>query len=38
VDGLTDVIRHYKLGMKVTQLVTLTANALIIPERVVVEN
>jgi Fe-S oxidoreductase len=38
VDGLTDVIRHYKLGMKVTQLVNLTANALIIPERVVVEN
>ena len=36
VDGLTDVIRHYKLGMKVTQLVNLTANALVIPERVVV--
>lgn len=34
VDGLTDVIRHYKLGMKVTQLVALTANALVIPERV----
>ena len=32
VDGLTDVIRHYKLGMKVTQLVNLTANALVIPE------
>jgi CheY-like chemotaxis protein len=36
VDGLADVIRHYKLGMKVTQLVNLTANALVIPERVVV--
>ncbi|MCX5838690.1 MAG: response regulator [Deltaproteobacteria bacterium] len=34
VDGLTDVIRHYKLGMKVTQLVNLTANAMIIPEKV----
>ncbi len=34
VDGLTDVIRHYKLGMKVTQLVNLTANAVIIPEKV----
>ncbi len=33
VDGLTDVIRHYKLGMKVTQLVNLTANALVIPEK-----
>jgi Fe-S oxidoreductase/CheY-like chemotaxis protein len=36
VDGLTDVIRHYKLGMKVTQLVNLTANALVVPERAVV--
>ena len=36
VDSLNDVIRHYKLGMKVTQLVNLTANALVIPERVVV--
>ena len=36
VDGLTDVIRHYKLGMKVAQLVNLTAGALVIPERVVV--
>jgi len=33
VDGLTDLIRHYELGMKVTQLVNLVANALIIPER-----
>lgn len=32
VDGLTDVIRHYKLGMEVTQLVNLVANALVIPE------
>jgi Fe-S oxidoreductase len=36
VDGLSDVIRHYKLGMKVTQLVNLAANALVIPERVAV--
>lgn len=33
VDGLTDVIRHYKLGMEVTQLVNLVANALVIPEK-----
>ncbi len=36
VDGLSDVIRHYKLGMKVTQLVNLTATALVIPQKVVV--
>ncbi len=30
VDGLTDLIRHYKLGMGVTQLVNLVANALVI--------
>ncbi len=30
VDGLTDVIRHYELGMEVTQLVNLVANALVI--------
>jgi len=35
VDGLSDVIRHYKLGMKVTQLVNLAANAIVIPERVI---
>ena len=29
VDGLTDVIRHYKLDMKVTQLVNLVAEALV---------
>jgi Fe-S oxidoreductase len=32
VDGLTDLIRHYELGMEVTQLVNLVANALVIPE------
>jgi Fe-S oxidoreductase len=36
VDGLTDVIRHYKLDMKVTQLVNLVANAIVIEERVAV--
>ncbi|MHC4768401.1 MAG: response regulator [Planctomycetota bacterium] len=36
VDGLTDVIRHYELGMEVTQLVNLVANALVIPERIVI--
>ncbi|MHC4422106.1 MAG: response regulator, partial [Planctomycetota bacterium] len=36
VDGLTDVIRHYELGIEVTQLVNLVANALVIPEKVVV--
>jgi CheY-like chemotaxis protein len=36
VDGLTDVIRHYKLGMEVTQLVNLVANALVIEEKVAV--
>jgi Fe-S oxidoreductase/ActR/RegA family two-component response regulator len=35
VDGLTDLIRHYKLGMKVTQLVNLVANAAIVPEKVI---
>jgi CheY-like chemotaxis protein len=34
VDGLTDVIRHYKLGMEVTQLVNLVANALVVEEKV----
>jgi len=34
VDGLTDVIRHYKLDMEVTQLVNLVANALVIEEKV----
>jgi Fe-S oxidoreductase/ActR/RegA family two-component response regulator len=30
VDGLSDLIKHYKLGMQVTQLVNLVANALVI--------
>jgi hypothetical protein len=33
VDGLTDLIGHYKLGMKVTQLVNLVANALVVDDR-----
>ncbi len=36
VDGLTDLIRHYKLGMSVTQLVNLVASALVVPEKVLV--
>jgi Fe-S oxidoreductase/ActR/RegA family two-component response regulator len=36
VDGLADVIRHYKLGMKVEQLVSLMGNAMVVPERVAV--
>jgi CheY-like chemotaxis protein len=36
VDGLTDLIRHYKLDMKVTQLVNLVADALVIEKRVAV--
>ncbi len=36
VDGLTDVIRHYKLGMEVTQLVNLVANAIVIEKTVAV--
>lgn len=36
VDGLTDLIRHYKLDMKVTQLVNLVANALVVEEKVAV--
>lgn len=30
VDGLSDLIKHYKLGMQVTQLVNLVANALVL--------
>jgi CheY-like chemotaxis protein len=37
VDGLTDLIRHYKLDMKVTQLVNLVSNAMVIEELVPVE-
>jgi Fe-S oxidoreductase len=33
VDGLSDVIKHYKLDMKVAQLVTLVAQALVPPGR-----
>ena len=29
VDGLSDLIDHYKIDMKVTQLVHLVANALV---------
>jgi Fe-S oxidoreductase len=36
VDGLTDLIRHYKLGMEVTQLVNLVSNALVVEEKVAV--
>jgi len=36
VDGLSDLIKHYKLGMEVTQLVNLVANALVIEKEVVV--
>ena len=34
VDGLTDLIRYYKLGMEVMQLVNLVANAAIVKEKV----
>lgn len=37
VDGLSDLIRHYKLDMKVTQLVNLVANALVIERKAAVE-
>ncbi len=37
VDGLTDLIRHYKLGMEVTQLVNLVADAVIVPEKAAAE-
>jgi Fe-S oxidoreductase len=36
VDGLSDCIRHYKLGMQVTQLVNLVANAIVVPAKVAV--
>jgi Fe-S oxidoreductase/ActR/RegA family two-component response regulator len=36
VDGLTDVIRHYELGIEVTQLVNLVANALVIVPKVAI--
>ena len=34
VDGLNDLIRHYKLDMKVVQLVNLVANALVVEKPV----
>ncbi len=34
VDGLNDLIKHYKLDMKVTQLVNLVADALVLPAKV----
>jgi Fe-S oxidoreductase len=37
VDGLADVIRHYELGMDVTQLVNLVASALVIEKPAPVE-
>ncbi len=33
VDGLSDCIKHYELGMDVTQLVNLVANALVLEEK-----
>jgi len=36
VDGLSDLIRHYKLDMKVTQLVNLVANAAIVPAKIAI--
>jgi Fe-S oxidoreductase/CheY-like chemotaxis protein len=37
VDGLGDLIRHYKLGMEVKQLVNLVAEALVIEEKIAVQ-
>lgn len=37
VDGLFDLIRHYKLNMEVKLLVNLVANALVVPQREVAE-
>lgn len=34
VDGLSDCIKHHKVGMEVTQLVNLVANALVIEPKV----
>jgi CheY-like chemotaxis protein len=36
VDALTDLIRHYKLGMQVAQLVNLVSNAIVLEEKIVV--
>jgi len=38
VDGLGDVIKHYKLGCEVKQLVDLVANALVLEECAVMKN
>ncbi|MCP4633421.1 MAG: response regulator [candidate division Zixibacteria bacterium] len=35
VDGLSDLIKHYKLGMEVVQLVNLVATALVLEPKVV---
>jgi Fe-S oxidoreductase/CheY-like chemotaxis protein len=37
VDGLSDLIKHYKLDMQVKQLVDLVADAVVMPEPVVEE-
>ncbi len=34
VDGLNDLIGHYELGMEVTQIVNLVANALVVDEKI----
>jgi Fe-S oxidoreductase/ActR/RegA family two-component response regulator len=36
VDALTDVIRHYKLGMKVAQMVNLVSSALVVEEKIAI--
>jgi CheY-like chemotaxis protein len=36
VDGLSDLIRHYSLGMQVTQLVNLVANAAVVEKKVAI--
>ena len=36
VDGLADLIKHYDLGVDVTQLVNLVANTLVMPEKKVI--
>jgi Fe-S oxidoreductase len=33
VDGLSDLIKHYRLDMKVVQILDLVAEALVIPEK-----
>jgi len=36
VDALTDLIRHYKVGMQVAQLVNLVSKAIVVEEKVIV--